>query len=324
MEWFIDKDPGPGNGTAITNTQVLDITDLSVPVPLTGIKHGVHRLFIRTMDGHGSWSLSAAATFENLHPAYTAAPDAPAPISQLEFFFDKDPGIGRGTIQAVTPNTNISNLALSLNIDTLNKGAHQLFVRTPGSLTAIVPFSNDVPLPVTWLYFKGDLVEGQSHLSWGTAQESNTKEFEIEYSQDGHTFNTIGAVSAAGNSSSPTYYTWTHTQPAAGLNFYRIKQTDLDARFTHSIVISLFNNSSITQTTAIPNPVRKTLTLLLDHPTRQSTIAIYNTAGQPILSLQPPDGTKQQSLDMGSLAAGVYFIRIQNKLNTEIIRILKE
>ena len=324
IEWFIDKDPGVGNGTAVTFTPSVDVADLAIPVPLSGIKHGVHRLFIRSLDPHGSWSLTAAATFENFHPAYTAAPLAPTPISQLELFFDNDPGFGKGFLQTTTAATNISDLALTLNIDTLSKGPHQLFVRTAGSLSATAPFSNDIPLPLTWLYFRGDIIDGQSHLSWGTAQESNTKEFDIEYSQDGHTFSSIGKLPAAGNSATPLDYTWTHTTPATGLNFYRIKQSDLDDRSTRSSIISLFYNTSLTKTTAIPNPVRNTLTLLLDRPTQQSTITVYSTSGQSLLTLQPEDGKKQQYLELGTLPAGVYFIRIRSKSTNEMIRILKE
>ena len=327
IEWFIDRDPGLGNGTPATFTPSVDVADLAIPIPLTGISHGVHRLFIRSIDPHGSWSLTTAATFENFHPAYTASPAAPAPISQLELFFDKDPGFGKGFLHIVTAATNISDLHLTLNIDTLSNGPHYLFARIPGnnpSLSAIAPFSNDVPLPLTWLYFKGDLIDGQSHLSWGTAQEDNTKQFDIEYSRDGHTFTTIGTLPAAGNSRTTLDYAWTHSTPAQGINFYRIKQSDLDDKFTYSSVVSLFYNSSLTTTLAIPNPVRKTLTLLLDRPTAHSTITLYNTAGQSMLTIRPADGTRQQQLDMAHLPAGLYFIRIRSTSNTQLLRILKD
>ena len=324
LETFIDNDPGFGNGTPLSITNAPDIASLPATIPLTSISHGVHHVFIRSKDASGSWSLTAAGSFENIRPPYAPPASAPPDITQLEIFFDNDPGFGNGIKQTVTASTDISNLTLTLGIDTLSKGPHQLFIRTPGSLTASAGFANDIPLPLTWLYAKGEIIDGQSHLSWATAEEHNTKSFEIEHSLDGHSYATIGTTPAAGNSQQPKEYAWIHTTPATGANYYRIKQVDLDNKFTYSSIIPLIYNPSLTQTTAVPNPFSSSLTIVLATPADQSTLTIYNTAGIPLVKTQLPDGARQRNLDLSTLPAGIYFLHLQSGAHQETLRLLKK
>jgi len=327
IEWFIDKDPGFGKGVPLSLTTFPDLVNLTPHLDLTGISKGVHRLFVRSKDQQGNWSLTMAGTFENLHPAYDAMPNAAAPISQLEVFFDHDPGFGKGKLIPVTTATDVANLPLTLGIDTLLKGPHQLFVRVAGnppSLSSIAGFSNDVPLPLTWLYFTGKIVDGASRLDWATAQENNTKNFEVEHSLDAQTYTNIGIVPAAGNSSTTHSYTWTDPFPVKGINYYRIKQVDLDNKYTSSQIVALLFSPGQINTTVVPNPVRASLTLLLSHPADGPALTIYNTAGQPVLTIPLQPGSRQQTLDLQGLPAGAYFIRITNKTGTETLRILKQ
>jgi hypothetical protein len=323
IEWFIDRDPGFGQGHPLTFNNSSD-ESISIGLPLTGVTPGVHHFFARGKDALGRWSIITATTFENFHPAYTAPAAAPGTISRFEFFFDFDPGFGNGSIQSVAAGTDISDHTFTLNIDTLSLTHHNLFVRVPGSLSAVAGFSNDVPLPLTWLFVKGEMLDGQSHISWGTAAEQNTKSFEIQHGLDGHTFTTIGTTPAAGNSASPSTYAWIHTTPATGINYYRIRQVDLDNKFTYSKVIPLLYNASLTKTTALPNPTKNTLTLLLAAPAERSILTVLSATGQAVMTSQLEEGTRQQTLDLSALSSGIYFIRISNKNNTEMLRVVKE
>ena len=326
IECFIDQDPGMGNGTPLTITNAIDIPNRTAIIPLSGVSNGIHHLFIRSQDGTGAWSLTAVATFENFHPSYPPPATAPAVLSQLEVFFDNDPGRGHGSIQSVPPGTDIGSQALTLNIDTLSKGAHRLFIRTLDipSLSATAAFSNDAPLPLTWLYIKAEDINGQSQLSWATAQESNTQKFEIEQCTDGHSFTTIGTTPAAGNSNTVTTYKWIHTDPAPGINYYRIKQIDLDKNYTWSKVVTLFFGSGSGKTMVVPNPAIDRVTVLLATPAEQSTINLYNAAGQSIRKLALRDGSTQQEVQLSELPAGIYFLEVVYKTHKELLRVIKK
>ena len=96
------------------------------------------------------------------------------------------------------------------------------------------------PLPVTFLSFNAKkLTETAAVLNWKTSQEQNSSYFQVERSNDAlHYFN-IGRVAASGNSTTAIDYYFTDTKPAAGINYYRLKQVDIDGKFEYSNTIKI-------------------------------------------------------------------------------------
>jgi PKD repeat protein len=121
LEYFIDNDPGPGNGTAISITGGNDIQQ-NLTVPLTNVQTGYHTLFVRARDAQGRWSLTARHTFYTL-------PTAGNTIAAAEYFFDTDPGAGNGTTLPVTGGANITQ-NYTIPLSNLPYGFHTLFMRT--------------------------------------------------------------------------------------------------------------------------------------------------------------------------------------------------
>jgi gliding motility-associated-like protein len=119
-EYFIDTDPGVGSGMALTMTG--GVIDQNYIVPTTGLSDGIHKLYVRTINADGTWSLYDKNVFYiNPNQGNTAA------IASAEYFFDTDPGIGNGTTLAMTG----SNADQNYNIPTtgLSDGIHKLYVR---------------------------------------------------------------------------------------------------------------------------------------------------------------------------------------------------
>ena len=67
--------------------------------------------------------------------------------------------------------------------------------------------------------------------------ETNISYFQIQRSVDGANWSEIATIAAAGNSSSVLSYAYTDLQSAAGTNYYRVKEVDLDGRFALSPVL---------------------------------------------------------------------------------------
>ena len=86
-------------------------------------------------------------------------------------------------------------------------------------------------LPVELLYFKGEQNGTSVDLKWETASEINSDYFEILHSTDGINFKKIGKVNAAGNSSNSKKYILAHYYPTEGVNYYKLKQYDIDGNF---------------------------------------------------------------------------------------------
>jgi Secretion system C-terminal sorting domain len=149
-EYFIDTDPGFGTATAIPVTAATDIPLLIAAVNLTGLTPGVHRLFVRSKDANGMWSITATQTFENLQPGYGSVSPL-VNITAAEYFIDTDPGFGAATPIPVTAATNIPALVTSINLTGITPGVHQLMVRSKDangnwSITATATFENLQPL----------------------------------------------------------------------------------------------------------------------------------------------------------------------------------
>ena len=62
-EYFIDTDPGIGNGQPISISAAVNITNAIAAINTTGLSNGVHRLYIRTKGNEGRWSITNMSSF---------------------------------------------------------------------------------------------------------------------------------------------------------------------------------------------------------------------------------------------------------------------
>ena len=120
---------------------------------------------------------------------------------------------------------------------------------------ATVTITWNQTLPVKLISFSGRLNGTRVDLNWVTANELNTKQFEVERGANGLTFSKIATVAAKGNSSTATSYDLIDPSPLAGVNYYRLKMVDIDGKFEYSqIVIIRIENSIQLITKVAPNP----------------------------------------------------------------------
>ncbi|TSJ36606.1 T9SS type A sorting domain-containing protein [Mucilaginibacter corticis] len=123
-EYFIDTDPGFGKASAITITTGNDVST-RFNVPLANIQEGLHTLYVRARDAAGHWSLSSYNTFYN-----TAISTKNVTISKIEYFIDKDPGIGMGTAVSIQAGQTVLSTNFNVNLTRLSTGTHIIYVRT--------------------------------------------------------------------------------------------------------------------------------------------------------------------------------------------------
>ena len=174
------------------------------------------------------------------------------------------------------------------------------------TLNELTLASQFAPLPLTWLSFTAKAQNNsQSLLQWTTAHEQNTKDFYIEHSADGINWVTIGSLPAAGNSNATRHYTYVHTNPVKGLNYYRIKQTDVDSRYSYSPVRMLLFTRALQPFIILGNPVTNdVLTLQVNMAT---SLAFYTADGKLLWQEQVNAGTK--TIDVSRYAKGTYLLK---------------
>lgn len=125
IEYFWDTDPGYGHGTPLPFTPCSDELLNDLYVPTTGLTPGTHRLHIRAFGGRG-WSPLLS------RPVVVQRPADEGRIVRLEYFWDSDPGPGRGTPISITPDGELNLDNLQVSTEGLAPGPHLLGIRPYG------------------------------------------------------------------------------------------------------------------------------------------------------------------------------------------------
>jgi hypothetical protein len=185
-------------------------------------------------------------------------------------------------------------------------------------------FNSVTALPVTWLYFNGKTVGKDNILDWATANEQNSKQFNVERSLNGASFSRIGIVNAVGNSSQTHTYEYTDyniDRLNSEVMFYRLKQIDLDGNFKYSNVVRLrYSDKNTANSIVYPNPTPGQITLLVGDNTLVGTVAVvYDINGRVLENIKI--AASSQAINLGHYVNGTYFIRLANK---EVMKVIKQ
>ena len=126
MEYYIDTDPGVGNGIAISITSGV-AQEVSLNISTASISEGFHELVVRAQDSNNDWSTQESRVFYVSSSATTSND-----ITALEYFFDTDPGIGSGSAIAIT-DANSIDIDELIDLNSLSSGFHTINVRAQDS-----------------------------------------------------------------------------------------------------------------------------------------------------------------------------------------------
>ena len=179
-----------------------------------------------------------------------------------------------------------------------------------------VPASVIMPVETKYLnvYKKGKTVE----LLWATASETNNDYFTIERSGDGVAYEAIGEIKGAGNSSKELSYEFTDEKPLTGLNYYRIKQTDFDGKYSYSEVRSVrFTDGA--SVTVSPRTTEGRVDITTDM--EDYNVEVYTAAGAQVKAFTGMNA--DQSISIEDLKAGIYFLRVSSTTASETVRVIK-
>ncbi|MEP7107923.1 MAG: hypothetical protein ABI760_08070 [Ferruginibacter sp.] len=120
-EYFVDTDLGFGNNTLVNVTSSPDGI-FPFTVNLSNLAVGYHKLYIRTRDSLGKWSITSRRNIE-------VVPNSSFVIKNGEYFFDIDPGYDAGN--PITISSQDSSILQNFNavVAGLPAGYHKLYIR---------------------------------------------------------------------------------------------------------------------------------------------------------------------------------------------------
>ena len=98
-----------------------------------------------------------------------------------------------------------------------------------------------ISLPIELLSFNGVSNKGYNSLYWSTASETNNDYFSVEKTLDGNNYSVVGVVNGAGNSQILNNYELKDFSVEKVINYYRLKQTDINGNYSYSNTISINN-----------------------------------------------------------------------------------
>ncbi|CAN5872330.1 hypothetical protein BH11BAC4_BH11BAC4_04680 [soil metagenome] len=163
------------------------------------------------------------------------------------------------------------------------------------------------PVPVKLLNFTGKKINEAIQLSWKTAQEQDTKEFQVERSMNSRDFMPIGTVMATGPASG-SEYGFPDRDISTGTYFYRLKMIDKDGAFTYSNIISFNNNGKGMLVKG--NPFKDKIEVLLPGSKGEVTFRLLDAKGRVVfINKAVVDGSSiMLSLKDRPLSSGIYIL----------------
>ncbi|HEX7847748.1 MAG TPA: PQQ-dependent sugar dehydrogenase [Chitinophagaceae bacterium] len=189
--------------------------------------------------------------------------------------------------------------------------------------------SQNIALPLTLLSFKGNLQGSAALLQWQTENEINTSHFELERSVDGRNFSAITTKAAAGSSATKINYTHADNDVAnlgTTVVYYRLKMVDGNGSFTYSNIISITLPSIVGQVIVYPNPVEKETRVTINAIVAgKAKWTLVDNNGRVLMQNNKDlvKGYNEIQVDMGKLAAGVYYISVSGAGVDEKIKVQK-
>lgn len=171
-------------------------------------------------------------------------------------------------------------------------------------------------LPVTLIDFKAAKNSNGIALTWFATTETNFKNYEIERSTDGSSFNKLGTVAGQNLAN----YAWQDKQlPNTSSVFYRLKMINTDGKFTYSKIVSVRLSNNFSNALVFPNPTASTLTIQLKNSlSTKGQLVIKDIAGRTVATQTVNASTALIPVNVQQLPAGRYFLTIQN--NNELIK----
>ncbi|RIJ37560.1 T9SS C-terminal target domain-containing protein [Pontibacter oryzae] len=238
-------------------------------------------------------------------------------------------GVSGSDVNSATPGGNVkisfSEPVGQVNIEYYNLdaakgnqgiGVHNLSWRRDRSLA---------PLPVELVSFKGAAVNGAAKLTWATAQEKNNERFVVERSQDGKAFAAIGEVKGNGTSAARTDYSFTDTNPAAGANYYRLRQIDFDGTEDFSKVVELnINKNTIAANSALASvyPTVASTEVKVNFALTNANVTVLDASGRQVA--QFANAGRELVIPVSNLQRGVYFVTVTDGAQRQTQRFVKQ
>ena len=171
-------------------------------------------------------------------------------------------------------------------------------------------------LPVKLSNIKAFEKQSGIQIEWTAYSEENLSKYQIERSANGSVFTVIGEVTAR-NSLTEIKYDFFDSNPLQGVNFYRLKSIDIDAKYAFSTIVKVNLDKKNKDITIYPNPVIGSYISFLSADLERGNYSVkaFNTVGQQIYNnrFTHHGGAISQTIQLPTgIKPGMYSIQLDN------------
>ncbi len=321
LEYFWDIDPGFGNASQLSFTPGTTVIS-NFTIDISSLSPGIHSMFLRAKDDDGSWSLY---TKHNIFviSGISATPN----ITQLEYFWDVDPGIGLANPLPCSPPAQTIQQDFQISLASLAIGDHYLYIRAKDdygrwSLYSkdTVSISDQLPsnISVQNVTINNSQAECYNAADTITVAGSGTM---VDILLGGEAIFIAGkrihfkpGFNAYPGSYVNAYITITGEYCGSQQSMMAANENTLDIEQDDGNLSEITNYKQNVK--IYPNPTSGITTIDFMGTTTQADIQILNFQGQQMLELEYNNQNKVK-LNISSLPVGMYIIVI--KTQTQII-----
>ena len=172
--------------------------------------------------------------------------------------------------------------------------------------------STSAPLPVELSTFTATALPDRTvALDWTAVTERDLAYYGVEHSTDGSKFSELDQVTAAGTTSVATTYTYLHSTPQPGTNYYRLRMVNTDGTFEYSPIRSAELDGQRHHFSLVPTPTTGPLALMSQHLEQYPDGLRYKLTDNSGKLLQT-DVIRNEKTDfnLSAYAAGFYYLTV--------------
>ncbi len=211
-----------------------------------------------------------------------------------------------------------------INVTTTQAGDYLLTLKYDCDACASTQVLNrlvvNMILPLNLLSFKAKTQNGSVLLSWQTANEKNVQHFELQHSPNGKDFAPLSIVQAKNDKAQS--YQILDEKPYSGINYYRLKITDLDGHYQYSKTesVHLLQKGAFN---VYPNPVSKSSQLWIESKQNDPfEFTLFDVHGKQVFNQK--FNSAANSIDIQAFAKGFYTYKIKTEGSNQTGKIVIE
>ncbi|KAA0991953.1 choice-of-anchor Q domain-containing protein [Dyadobacter aurulentus] len=172
------------------------------------------------------------------------------------------------------------------------------------------------PLPVRLISFEGKHTDDQKvRLDWKVTEQENIGTYQVEYSENGKSFNKIGHVMA--NTLASTDYSFTDSHTRFGHRaYYRLKVLELDGKTAYSKIVSV-KLPEINGMIAYPIPAKNELWIDWQK-TNAASVDFVDLTGRIIKTVKK--SANSQKIDISGFSPGVFLLKAEGNNVLKVIK----